>query len=74
MISDEKLGILERFGDSDVQEICKEIRVLRAQIEELEHSQLKKENNVLRKSISETNKHYVEVCNENLALKRELGR
>lgn len=34
--------------------------------------QIKKENNLLRKSIMETNKNYVEVVNENLELRREL--
>lgn len=74
MISDEKLNFLERFGDSDHQDFAATIRVLRAQIAELEHSQMKKENNQLRKSLIETNKNYVEVCNENLELRRELGR
>lgn len=34
--------------------------------------QMKKENFQLRKAIIETNKNYVEVVNENLALKRQL--
>lgn len=38
------------------------------------HEQMKKENAQLRKAIMETNKNYVEVVNENLALKRELEK
>lgn len=74
MISETKLNWLERFGDSDHQEMAETIRVLRLQLEELEHSQMKRENNLLRKSITEVNRNYVEVVNENLALRRELGR
>ena len=48
------------------------IRVLRAQVEELEHSQMKRENNILRKANTEINRNYVEVVNENLELKRKV--
>lgn len=72
MISDEKLNFLERFGDSDMQDMAQTIRTLRLQLEELEHSQMKKENNLLRKSIAEIEKNYVEVVNLNLALIRKL--
>jgi hypothetical protein len=34
--------------------------------------QMKKENTLARKALVDTNKNYVEVVNENLALKREL--
>lgn len=34
--------------------------------------QMKKENSQLRKALMETNKNYVEVCNENLYLKQQL--
>lgn len=34
--------------------------------------QMKKENSLLRKSIMDTNKNYVEVVNENLELRRQL--
>lgn len=34
--------------------------------------QMKKENTLTRKALSDTNKNYVEVVNENLALRREL--
>lgn len=34
--------------------------------------QMKKENTALRKAISDTNANYVEVVNENLALRRKL--
>ena len=34
--------------------------------------QMKKENSINRKALMETNKNYVEVVNENLALRREL--
>lgn len=30
MISEEKLGILERFGDRDTQDLCLEVRYLRS--------------------------------------------
>jgi hypothetical protein len=33
---------------------------------------MKKENTLARKALSDTNKNYIEVVNENLALKREL--
>lgn len=72
MISEEKLNFLERFGDSDHQDMAATIRTLRLQLEELEHSQMKRENNLLRKSIAETEKNYVEVVNENLALRAKL--
>lgn len=81
MISNERLGFLDRFGDGDHQDMAKTIfelraenEILKAQIEELEHSQMKRENNILRKSISDINRNYVEIVNENLALRRELGR
>lgn len=35
-------------------------------------SQMKKENTQLRKSLMENNKGYVDVCNENLVLKKDL--
>lgn len=34
--------------------------------------QMKKENSAMRKAINDTNNNYVEVVNENLALRREL--
>lgn len=36
--------------------------------------QMKKENSVLRKAISDTDRNYVEVINENLAMKRRLEK
>ncbi len=36
--------------------------------------QMKKENNVMRKAISETSTQYVEVCNENLVLRRKISQ
>jgi regulator of replication initiation timing len=36
--------------------------------------QMKIENKTLRRSIDEINKNYVEVINENLALRRELEK
>lgn len=35
--------------------------------------QMKKENASIRKALMETNKQYVEVINENLELRRQLG-
>ena len=69
-----KLEFLGRFGDSDHQDLVKMVKNLRARLAELEHSQMKKENAQLRKALAETNTNYVEVVNENLALRRELGR
>lgn len=34
--------------------------------------QMKKENATMRKAMMETSKNYVEVCNENLELRRKL--
>lgn len=36
--------------------------------------QMKKENAQLRRALLDTNKNYVEVVNENLALRKELER
>lgn len=36
--------------------------------------QMKKENVATRKAIADTNRNYVQVCNENLALRRALVR
>lgn len=36
--------------------------------------QMKKENSMVRKALMETNKNYVEVINENLALRREIEK
>ncbi len=36
--------------------------------------QMKRENAQMRKALMETNRNYIDVCNENLALRRELGR
>lgn len=36
--------------------------------------QMKKENAQLRKAIIETNKNYVDVVNENIALRKELEK
>ena len=72
MIPPEKIQFLERFGDSDQQDLIEYIKFLWAEIEQLEHSQIKRENNLLRKSIAETNRNYVEVVNENLELKRKI--
>lgn len=38
------------------------------------HDQMKRENSQLRKSLIETNKQFVEVVNENLALRREIEK
>ena len=70
---------LQRIIESKVEELQNVIDeqkrlIIRLQFEvaELEHSALKRENNILRKSINDTNKQYVEVVNENLSLKRKL--
>ena len=70
---------LQRIIESKVEELQNVIDeqtrlIIRLQFEvaELEHSALKRENNILRKSINDTNKQYVEVVNENLRLKRKL--
>lgn len=72
LISEEKLNFLERFGSADDQDMAYTIRVLRLQLEELEHSQMKRENNLLRKANTEINRNYVEVVNENLELRRKI--
>lgn len=36
--------------------------------------QMKKENSLIRKSIIDTNKNYIEVVNENLALKQQVAQ
>lgn len=36
--------------------------------------QMKKENAAMRKAMMETSRNYVEVCNENLELRRKLVR
>jgi hypothetical protein len=67
-----KLNFLERFGDSDHQDLVKMVKNLRLRLAELEHSQMKKENSQLRKALAETNTNYVEVVNENLELRRKV--
>lgn len=59
--------------EEELAKAYKEIANLKAQIAELEHGQMKKENTQLRRLLLETNKNYVEVVNENLNLKRNHG-